>query len=80
MTVTQLLTQKLHKQVYVAPMLKSLLQKIYSRYHDLVNRYEIYISQMTVGLLISTQIVFFPLSLSILLTDLTVYIRNTAGV
>jgi hypothetical protein len=47
----QLLTQKLLKQGYVAPRLKSSLQKCYGRHQDLVDRYEIPISQMTIDLL-----------------------------
>jgi hypothetical protein len=34
----QLLTQKLLKQGYVAPRLKSSLRKLYSRHHNLVDR------------------------------------------
>ena len=48
----QLLTQKLLKQGYVAPRLKSLLQKLYGHHHNLVDRYEISISQMTMDLLL----------------------------
>jgi hypothetical protein len=44
MTATQQLTQRLHEPDYDAPRLKSLLQKIYSRHHDLIDRYEISIS------------------------------------
>jgi hypothetical protein len=43
--------KKLPKQVYVAPKLKSSLQKFYGHYHDLVDRYEISIPQMTMDLL-----------------------------
>ena len=46
----QLLTQKLLKQGYVVPRLKSSLQKLYRRYHNLVVGYEISISQMTMEL------------------------------
>jgi len=42
----QLLTQKLLKQGHVAPKLKSSLQEFYGRHHNLVDRYEISISQM----------------------------------
>ena len=52
MTATQQLTQRLHNPDYDAPSLKSLLQKIYSRHHDLIDRYEISISYMTTNLLI----------------------------
>ena len=50
----QLLTQKLLKQGYVAPRLKSSLQKFYGRHHDLVDRDEISISQMTMDRLLFT--------------------------
>ena len=50
----QLLTQKLLNQGYVAPRLKSSLRKFYSRHHNLVDRYEISISQMTMNLLLIT--------------------------
>jgi hypothetical protein len=40
----QLLTQKLLKQFYVVPSLKSSLQIFYGRHRDLVDRYEISIS------------------------------------
>jgi len=43
----QLLTQKLLKQGYFFPMLKSSLQKFYSRHQNLVDHYGISISQMT---------------------------------
>ena len=48
----QLLTQRLSKQGCVARKLKSLLHKFYCRHHDLVERYEISISQMTMDLLL----------------------------
>jgi len=41
------MTQKSLKQGYGAPMLKSSLQNLYDRHHNLVDRYEISISQMT---------------------------------
>jgi hypothetical protein len=50
----QLLTQKLLKQDYVAPRLKSSLQKLYCRHQNLVDRYEISISQMTMDHLLFT--------------------------
>ena len=40
---THLLTQKLLKQGYVAPRLKSSLQKLYGHHHNLVDRYEIHL-------------------------------------
>jgi hypothetical protein len=46
----QLLTQKLLKQGYIVPRLKSSLQKFFGRNHELVDRYEISISQMTMNL------------------------------
>ena len=48
----QLLTQKLLQQGYVAPTFKSSLHKLYVRYHNLVDRYEISISQKTMNLLL----------------------------
>ena len=48
----QLLTQKLLN--HDAPRLNS-LQKLYGRHHNLVDRYEISISQMTMNLLLFTQ-------------------------
>jgi hypothetical protein len=48
------LTQKLLKQGYVAPRLKSLLQKFYGRHHNLVDRYEISLSHMKMDPLLFT--------------------------
>ena len=42
------------KQGYIAPMLKSSLQKFYGRHHNLADRYEISISKMTMDLLLFT--------------------------
>ena len=50
----QLLTKKLRKQDYVAPRLKSSLQQLYCRHQNLVDRYEISISQMTMDHLLFT--------------------------
>jgi hypothetical protein len=50
----QLLTQKLLKQGYVATRLNSLLQNIYGCHHNLVDRYEISISQITMDFLLFT--------------------------
>ena len=50
----QLLPLKLHTQYYVAPRLRSSLQKFHSRHHDLVDRYELSISQMIMDLLVYT--------------------------
>jgi hypothetical protein len=47
----QLLTQNLLKQGYAAPRLKSSLQQFYGRHRNLVDRYEISTSQMTMDLL-----------------------------
>ena len=48
----QLLTQKLPTQGNVATRLKSSLQKFYGRHHNMVDRYKISISQMTMDLLL----------------------------
>jgi len=53
----QLLTQKLLKQGYVAPRMKSSLQIFYGRHHNLVDRCEISISQITMDLLYSRKFV-----------------------
>ena len=42
------------KQGYIAPRLKSSLQKFYGGHHNLVDRYEISIPQMTMDLLLFT--------------------------
>ena len=75
----QLLTQNLLKQDHVAPRLKSSLRKLYGRHHNLVDRYEIFISQMTMDLFLFTYVFFPDLSLQILLPDLIVYMSNTTG-
>ena len=46
----RLLTEKLLKQGYVAPKLKSSLLKFYGRHHDLVDRYNQTVSQMKLDL------------------------------
>ena len=51
----QLLTQKLLKQGYVAPRLTSSLLTFYDRHYNLVDRYEIFLSQMTMALILFTQ-------------------------
>ena len=71
---------KAFKQGYIASRLKSSLQKFYDRHHDLVDRYGIFTSQMTMDLLFSKQICFFTLSLPRLLHDLTVYMSYTVDV
>jgi len=48
----QLMTQKLLKQGYVALRLKASLQKFYRRHHNLADHYEIFISQMTMDILL----------------------------
>jgi hypothetical protein len=48
----QPLTQKLLKQGYFVPKLKSLLQIFYDRYHNRVDCYEISISQMAMDILL----------------------------
>ena len=57
--------------------LKSLLQKFYGRHHNLVGRYEIFISQITMDLLFFYVVVFFPLSLQRLLPEFTIYMSST---
>jgi hypothetical protein len=42
-----LLTRKLLEQEFLLVKLKSSLRKLYGRQHDLVDRYVIYVSQMT---------------------------------
>jgi len=46
--------QKLPKQGYIAPVLKSSLQTFYGRHYKLVDRYEIYISKMAMDPFSST--------------------------
>jgi hypothetical protein len=53
-------------------------KKFFGRHHDLVDRNEISISQMIMDILFFSYILFFPLSLQILLPDLTVYMSNTS--
>ena len=62
--------QRLLKQAYVAPILKSLLQTFYGRHHELVDRYEIYISKMAMDPFFSSVL---PLSPTRLLPDETIY-------
>ena len=50
----QLLPQNILNQDHVTPRLKSSLRKFYGRHHNLVDRYEISISQMTMDLLLLT--------------------------
>ena len=63
----------------VASRLKSSLHNLFGRHHKLVDRYEISISQMTMDLSLFAY-VFFPLPLSRLLLDLTVYMSSTVSV
>ena len=60
--------------------LSCLRTKFYGRHHNLVARYEISISQMTIGLLLFTQMFSFLYYCQDILPDLTVYVSNTAGV
>jgi hypothetical protein len=58
--------------------LNSSLQRFYSRDHDLVDRYEISISQMTMDFLLLTYI-FSSMTVR-LLPDVIVHMSNTVGV
>ena len=71
----QLLTLKLPQQGYVAPRLKSSLQNFYGRHHNLVSRYSIANVSFTFKV-----DVLFPISLSMLLPHMTVYMSNTVCV
>ena len=73
--------EKIKLITLVAPRLKSSLQRLYSRHHNLVDRYEISLSHMTNdnGIFTFYVDVFFPLSMPRLLPDLTVYMSNTTG-
>ena len=48
------ISQKLLKQGYVTPRLKSSLQQFHGHNHNLIDRYEISMSQMTMDLLLFT--------------------------
>ena len=48
------ISQKLLKQGYVTPRLKSSLKKFHGRNHNLLDRYEISMSQMTMDHLLFT--------------------------
>jgi hypothetical protein len=48
------MAKKILKQGCLAPNLKLLLHKLYGRHHDLVERCDISISQMTMDVLIFT--------------------------
>ena len=72
-----LLKQKLLKQVYVPPRLKSSLQKFYDSHHNLVCNYEISNNN---GYFAFQEDVFIPLSLPGLLTNLIVCMNNTVVV
>ena len=75
----QLLTQKLLKQGYGVARLKLSLQTFYGRHHNLFDRYEISISQMTMDFLLFCR--SFPFSVTgKTFTVLTVYMCNTRGV
>ena len=76
----QLLTTKLLKQGYVAPWLKSSLQKVYDNHHELIDRSEyIHISNVNESLPLYIKF-FFLLSSTRLFPVLTIYMTNTAGV
>jgi hypothetical protein len=45
------ITRKLLNQEFLIDKLKSSLRKFYGRHHDLVDRYEIYVSQMTTDMI-----------------------------
>jgi hypothetical protein len=60
-------------------MLKASLQKLYGRRHDLVEHYEIFISQITMDLFLLRLFFVFPISPTRLLSDLTTYVSNMAG-
>ena len=44
------LSQKLLGQGYVQPLLLSSLQKLYGRHHDIIERYEVWVSQMRINI------------------------------
>jgi hypothetical protein len=71
----QLLTKKLLKQGFVAPRLKSSLQKLYGLHHNLL---DIHISKDNGSSTFYID-VLFPLSLPRFLPDLTVCMSNTVG-
>ena len=60
----QLLTQKIFKQAHVAPRLESSLQQLYD-HHNLVDRYEISISPMTMTM---TMTMIMPMTMPITMT------------
>ena len=74
-TISLVTIRRLLKPGYVAPRLKSWLQIFYGCHHNLMDRYVLSIYQNT-----SYLDVFFSLSLPMLLSDLTVFISNAAGV
>ena len=71
--------EKLLKQGYVAPMLKSSAHKFYRRHHHLVEYFEISISNDDGSYTFYVD-VFFSLSLPTLLPDLNVCMSSTAAV
>jgi hypothetical protein len=72
----QLLTKQLLKQGFVAPRLKSSLQKLYGRHHNLL---DIHISKDNGSSTFYID-VLFPLSLPRFLLDWTVYMSYSMGV
>ena len=63
----QLQTHKMLKQGYFSPSLRS-LWTFFGRHHDLVDRYEIFISQMTMDLFLYLYVDFYRTSLYIWVT------------
>ena len=57
--------EKLLKQVYIVIKLKSLLQKFYVHHHNVVDYYEISISQITMDLLFFIQMVLSSINANI---------------
>jgi hypothetical protein len=72
--------QKLIKQGYVVPRMDSLLQELYGRHDDLVDRYEIFISQNDNGSFPFYVDCLFPPSPTGVLPDFTVYIYMSSMV
>lgn len=74
-------TQLLRRKIYVAPGMTLHCKNSTGRHHKLVYRYVIVIYYMARDLFSFTYIFVFPLSLTIVFSDLTVYAySNTVGV
>ena len=56
--------EKLLKQVYIVIKLKSFLQKCYGHHHNVVDHYEISISQITMDLLFFMQMVLSSINVN----------------